>query len=66
MEGKRWETPSPLALRLIMSTPADCLLKLAGTHVQGSKNPPTFKDNKIQTMHVFLRGYKTVCEEDTN
>ena len=65
MEGKRWETPSPLALRLIMSTPADCLLKLSGTHEQGS-NPPKLIDNKIQTMHVFLRGYNTVCEKDTN
>ena len=56
LTGKRWETAIPPALKQIMNTPADCLLKLAGTKEKG------FKDNKIKTMHVFLRGHNTTCE----
>ena len=51
MTGKRWESALPFALKLIMNNPAQCLLDLAGT--------PT--DNKVKTMHVFLRGHETTC-----
>ena len=51
MTGKRWESATNNALNMIMNNPAQCLLDLAGT--------PT--DNKIKTMHVFLRGYKITC-----
>ena len=56
MTGKRWERATPVGIEMIMSTPADCLLKLAGT------TPPKFEDNKIKTMHVFLNGHTTTCE----
>ena len=55
LTGRRWESAIPRALDDIMSTPADCLFELAGTKEQG------FKDNKIKTMHVFLRDHKTTC-----
>ena len=51
MTGKRWESATKNALNMIMNNPAQCLLDLAGT--------PT--DNKIKTMHVFLRGYEITC-----
>ena len=54
MTGKRWETAIPVALKMTMNNPAQCLLELAGT--------PT--DNKIKTMHVFLRGYTTTCRKN--
>ena len=57
MTGKRWEIATPLALETIMSTPADCLLKLAGT-------PPKHEDNKIRTMHVFLNGNTITCPKN--
>ena len=48
MTGKRWETPSPYAVKMIMNNPAQCLLDFA-------------KKSYYRTMHVFLRGYTTTC-----
>jgi hypothetical protein len=56
LTGIRWESASQNALKLIMNNPAQCLLDFAGTK---------FEDNKTKTMHVFLNGHKTVCEENT-
>ena len=58
MTGKRWEIATPKALKTIMSTPAHCLLKLAGTREK------EFTDNKIRTMHVFLNGNIITCPEN--
>ena len=60
LKGKRWENATPSAINMIMNKPADCLLELAGKEEQGS-DPPKFTDNKIKTMHVFLRDHKTTC-----
>ena len=56
LTGKRWERATPVGLDMIMNNPADCLLELAGT------TAPKYTDNKIKTMHVFLRGHTTTCE----
>ena len=53
LTGKRWETPSPKAIKLIMNNPPQCLLDFAET--------PTEKKSYYRTMHVFLRGYTTTC-----
>ena len=52
LTGKRWEFATTGGLDMIMNNPAQCLLDLAGTRT----------DNKIKTMHVFLRGHTTTCE----